>query len=75
VVQTTRLEDLRALAEFPGPGIGAVLPEGCATFVHDPQRGPRLSQRLAVTVLPEPLRVAAAGGSLRQQGEELAAHG
>ena len=71
VLQTADVAELTRLAAFDGPGIAAVLPDTCARFVHDPARGDTLAQRLDVTFVPEPARRGVAGGSARQQAEEL----
>jgi hypothetical protein len=72
VLQTNRVADLALLADVPGAGIAAVLPDGCARFIHDPRRGAQLRQRLHAEFIPEPPTVAVAGGSLRQQVQDLA---
>lgn len=72
VLQTTDGSGLDRLAAWGGPGIGALLPEGAACFVHDPPGGQSLSERLRVTYLPtEPPRKALGGISAAQQVEEL----
>jgi hypothetical protein len=72
VMQTTDPAALERLGAYDGPGIAALVPEGCALFTHDPARGASLAQRLTVELLPElPLR-GVAGGSVRQQSDELA---
>jgi hypothetical protein len=72
VMQTSDVAQLTLLAEFNGPGIAAVLPEGCARFVHDPRRGAQLGQRLHIDLIPETPAKAVAGGSLRAQQQDLA---
>lgn len=72
VMQTADPTRLVRLAAFDGPGIAALMPDGCATFVHDPARGESLAQRLEVGELPAPAPRAAAGGSIRQETAELA---
>lgn len=72
VMQTTDVAALTRVAEFDGPAIAAVMPEGCAVFAHDPARGASLAQRLRVESVPQPTARAAAGGSARRQAEELA---
>lgn len=72
VQQTTDPATLSRLAAFDGPGIAALMPEGSATFVHDPTRGESLAQRLEIGVLPQPSQRAAAGGSVSQLAEDLA---
>lgn len=72
VLQATDPAALARLAAFDGPGIAALMPEGSATFVHDPSRGESLAQRLEVGELPQPSPRAQPGGTVRQQTEELA---
>ncbi len=52
VVQTDDPAELAALAAAPGPGVAALMPEGCAKFVHAPG-GKALHERLSVSFLPE----------------------
>ena len=71
VIQTDDPQELAALSASPGPGIAAVMPEGCAKFVHAPG-GSTLHERLTVTFLPEKEPRKAIGGiSAFQQAEEL----
>jgi len=71
VIQTDDPQDLAALSATPGPGIAAIMPEGCAKFVHAPG-GSTLHERLTVTFLPEKEPRKAIGGiSAFQQAEEL----
>jgi hypothetical protein len=72
VTQVGDPADLKRFGDYDGPGIAAVLPEGTARFTYDPSRGATLAQRLTVELLPESAPRAIAGGSLRQQNEELA---
>ncbi|NIM49617.1 MAG: hypothetical protein GTN62_05275 [Gemmatimonadales bacterium] len=73
VVQTTHGADLERLAAWDGPGVGALVPETAARFVHDPAGGSEPWQRLAVTHMPdEKTRHTIGGLSAFQQGEELA---
>jgi hypothetical protein len=72
VLQTNDLADLQRLAAYDGPGIAAVLPDTCARFCHDPARGSTLAQRLDVSFMPDAPQRGMAGGSVRQQVEELA---
>ncbi|HSJ07929.1 MAG TPA: hypothetical protein VK936_14595 [Longimicrobiales bacterium] len=72
VMQTTDPSALRRLAGYDGPGIAALMPEGAVSLVHDPSRGESLARRLEVGELPQPSQRAVAGGSVRQQAEELA---
>jgi hypothetical protein len=72
VIQTSDGTGLDRLAAFDGPGIGALLPDDAARFVHDPAGGVQLADRFTVTHLPtrEP-RLSIGGVSGRQQAEEL----
>jgi hypothetical protein len=72
VMQTTDVAALDRFAAWGGPGIAAVMPAGCAVFTHDPARGPSLAQRLTVESLPQTAPRGVAGGSARQQAEDLA---
>jgi hypothetical protein len=54
VVQTDDPEKgLERFGAWAGPGILAVLPKGCAEFVHDPEGGAAVGDRLTVLSLPE----------------------
>ncbi len=53
VVQTDDPADLAALGVNDGPGVAAILPEGCAKFIHSPAAGESLAERLTVSFLPE----------------------
>jgi hypothetical protein len=72
VMQTSDAAALARMADYDGPGVAAVLPDGAATFVHDPTRGASLAQRLEIGSLPSPPQRALAGFSVRQQAEDLA---
>jgi hypothetical protein len=72
VMQTPDVAALDRFTAFDGPGIAAVMPAGCAVFTHDPSAGATLGQRLSVQPLPQPSHRGVAGGSVRQQTEELA---
>lgn len=72
VLQSTDGGGIDRLAAWEGPGVAALLPEGCATFVHDPAAGPTFADRVLIGHLPDgppPIRVG--GRSARQQSEEL----
>ena len=71
VMQTSDAKELKRLADFDGPGIAALLGEGCARFVHDPSAGATLAERLVVTHLPAPPQRAIGRVSLFKQLEEL----
>ena len=53
VIQTDDPADLAALAAGDGPGIAAIMPEGCAKFVHVPGEGKAIDERLTVSYVPE----------------------
>ena len=72
VLQTSDIAELQRFAAYDGPGIAAVLPDTCARFCHDPARGSTLAQRLDVSFLPDAPQRGTAGGSARQQAEEMA---
>ncbi len=54
VLQTSDPGELVGITDFAGPAVAAVMPEGSASFSHDPRRGPDYASRLRVDVLPEP---------------------
>ena len=72
VIQTDEPAELSALGAVDGPGIAALMPEGCAKFMHIPGEGRTLNQRLTVSHLPEKAPRRALGSiSAFQQAEEL----
>ena len=71
VIQTDDPAELAALTATPGPGIAAIMPAGCAKFVHAPG-GKALHDRLSVSYVPEAEPKKAIGSISRfQQVEEL----
>ena len=72
VMQTVEASAIAALGEFVGAGIAAVLPDGCARFVHNPARGNGLGRRLEVEALPDGAPRAVGRASAHRQAEELA---
>jgi len=73
VMQTTDAAKLADFAEWDGPGVAAVLPDGCAVFTHDPRAGRASWERLKIQSAPErPPRITIGGKSGGQQAEELA---
>jgi hypothetical protein len=72
VQQAGAASDLAGLVAWDGPGIAALVPEGCGRFVHDPKAGPSASGRLRIEHLPDPPRKAIDGISVTQQADELA---
>lgn len=72
VIQTDDPVDLAVLGAVKGPGIAALMPQGCANFMHVPGEGKGLSERLVVGRLPETEPKRALGSiSAFQQAEEL----
>ena len=72
VMQTTEAADFGRLAAFEGPGVGALVPNSAAQFVHDPAAGSETWERLAVSHVPEKKpRQSVGGRSGFQQAEEL----
>ena len=72
VIQTDDPVDLAVLGAVEGPGIAALMPEGCANFMHVPGEGKGLNDRLLVGRLPEKEPKRALGSiSAFQQTEEL----
>ena len=53
VVQTTDADGLHGFADFEGPAIAALVPQGAAVFSHDPRRGDSYASRLVVESMPE----------------------
>lgn len=71
VIQSDDAADLAALSATDGPGIAALMPEGCAKFVHAPG-GAALNDRLSVSFLPDKEPKKALGSiSAFQQVEEM----
>jgi hypothetical protein len=72
VLQTSDTTGLDRLDTYPGPAVVACVGEDCAAFIHDPDRGAALWQRLTIWRRPtaEPRRTIGAL-SPRQQREEL----
>ncbi|HSJ09567.1 MAG TPA: hypothetical protein VK928_06615 [Longimicrobiales bacterium] len=72
VMQCREPTDLAAFAAYDGPGIAALVPEGCALFAHDPSLGATLPQRLVTTFLPDAPARGVGAGSARTRAEDLA---
>lgn len=73
VLQTSDVMALDTLNRATGPAVAALLPEGCAELLHDPQAGPRLDERLTITRAPAVTRTKSLGWrSARQAKDELA---
>lgn len=72
VAQATDVAGLKSLGKWDGPGIGAVVLDSAARFVHDPAAGFDLTARMKINQLPEGKRRKPMGGvSVWQQAEEL----
>ena len=72
VLQTDDPAELAFLGSMDGPGVAALMPEGCAKFIHSPKAGNSLNERLSVSFLPENEPKRALGSiSAFQQSEEL----
>ncbi len=72
VAQATDVAGLKGVGKWDGPGIGAVVPESAACFVHDPAGGETVVQRMKIGSLPEDVRRKPMGGvSVAQQAEEM----
>jgi hypothetical protein len=69
VMQTADASELPRMAAFDGPGIAALVPDGCATFVHDPVA---TDSPLVVTHRPDAKLRALRRSSVFQQSEALA---
>jgi len=73
VVQTNEVDGLAGLASCEGCGVGAVVPESAARFVHDPDGGDVWSARMRVESRPDSAPRKPVGVvSLAQQKEDLA---
>ena len=72
VLQTSDAKGLDRFSAYTGPAIAALVPETAATFIHDPERGSALWQRLTIWNRPatEP-RKSVDGISPNQQRDEL----
>ena len=71
VLQTADGRGLDRVAAFDGPAIAAIVPEGAATFLHDPATGREPWQRLVIWHSGEVPKRAVGGVSSWQMGEEL----
>ena len=71
VLQTIDGAGLELVAPFDGPAIVAMVPEGCATFLHDPRRGVEGWQRLSIGQMAEAPRHPIGGVSPWQMAEDL----
>lgn len=71
VMQVKEPASLAPLAAAEGPGVAALVPEAAALFVHAPEAGPTLKDRLQVETLPEAPRTPLRRYSVFQQQQEL----
>jgi hypothetical protein len=72
VVQTDDPTELAALGSNDGPAVAALMPEGCAKFIHSPAAGRTMNDRLTVSFLPEKEPARPLGSiTAFQQAEEL----
>jgi len=71
VLQTTDGTGLDLVATADGPAVAAFVPEGAATFIHDPRMGRESWQRLSVWSVPESPRKAIGAASVWQMQEDL----
>jgi hypothetical protein len=71
VMQTSDGSGLEAVAGFDGPAIVAMVPEGCATFIHDPRGGAEGWQRLTIGQMVEAPKKAIGGVSSWQMAEDI----
>lgn len=71
VMQAHDSKELDRLGDWPGAGIGALVPASCARFVHDPAAGHDSWQRLTVE-MPAGAQIGRINGlSAAQQKDEL----
>jgi len=71
VLQTVDGTGLDRLAGYDGPAIAAILPEGAASFMHDPNAGKEPWQRLTVPFLPTAPFKAVGGFSAWQMEQDV----
>jgi len=71
VLQTVDGTGLDKLAGYEGPAIAALLPQGAATFMHDPTIGKETWQRLTVPFLPAGPFKAVGGFSAWQMEQDV----
>jgi hypothetical protein len=75
VMQVHDPSDLERLSGFPGPAVAALMPESCASFIHDPRAGEAdddPSPALEILSLPDaPPRRWIGGTSPLQQARDL----
>lgn len=71
VLQSADASGFERLAEYDGPAVGALVPEGAALFMHDPAGGREPWQRLTVHHLPSAPKRAVGGQSTWQMTQDL----
>ncbi|MHC4407900.1 MAG: hypothetical protein ACYS0E_14160 [Planctomycetota bacterium] len=71
VLQTSDEADLARFATWEGTAAMALMPEGAARFLHDPNGGAQPWGRLTVDFVPPPPRTAIGGYSVAQQQGDL----
>jgi hypothetical protein len=71
VLQTIDGTGLDRVALAAGPAVAAMVPEGAATFLHDPATGRESWQRLSVWSVPDAPRKPIGGASVWQMKEDL----
>lgn len=71
VMQSVDGAGLDLVAAFDGPAIVAMVPEGCATFTHDPRRGAEGWQRLTIGRMADAPKKAIGGVSAWQMAEDM----
>lgn len=73
VQQASGDSPLEAFSGFEGTAVAALLPGGCAEFVHDPAAGETTYERFTTLEFPREIRKRAIGGiSAAQQAEDYA---
>ncbi|HZJ02031.1 MAG TPA: hypothetical protein VFD22_15330 [Gemmatimonadaceae bacterium] len=72
VIQSVTPDALAEVDRYEGPAIAALVPEGAATFVHDPRGGSSLKDRLRIDNIPESPPRSIGSRSVWQQRDELA---
>jgi hypothetical protein len=71
VMQTSDVAALDRMVRFDGPAIAAIVPEGAASFTHDPAAGTEQWQRVSIERLPSPPFAAVPGMSAWQLREDV----
>jgi len=70
VLQTSKPDMLANVQAAEGPAVAALVPEGCAEFVHTPANA-AVHERVSVLVAPDVPRRAIGAWSARQQQDDL----